>query len=258
MISLQFLNYETLSMAKQTNRRKFINRAILTSAAAITPKLSFGQERFRRQELKTAGYEYDRCKAIADGSLGVKDYTVTFHPKNIYEMNDLAFGKHPVYQITEIGLIPFINKYINEGFRGYTLIPVFISRSFRHRNIFVHADSGINTPEDLKGKRVGTPGYGMSSNTWIRGMLLDEYGVKADDFTWIETTKSSDVGKISGAGTNAFTDKGNLFPFRLNKDQQMWMNLIYYCKENVMRSSRRSTLKLMSKVTPRSGGYSLT
>ncbi len=32
----------------------------------------------------------------------------------------------------------------------------------------------------------------MSANTWIRGFLLDEYGVKANEMSWIETTKSSD------------------------------------------------------------------
>jgi 4,5-dihydroxyphthalate decarboxylase len=37
----------------------------------------------------------------------------------------------------------------------------------------------------------------MSASTWIRGMLLDEYGVKANDFQWIETTKSSDAGKLN-------------------------------------------------------------
>jgi 4,5-dihydroxyphthalate decarboxylase len=63
--------------------------------------------------------------------------------------------------------------------------------------VFVHADSGIKKPEDLRGKKIGTPGYGMSANTWIRGFLLDEYGVQADDMQWIETTKSSDGGALN-------------------------------------------------------------
>jgi 4,5-dihydroxyphthalate decarboxylase len=74
---------------------------------------------------------------------------------------------------------------------------VFISRTFRHRNVFVHVDSGIEKPEDLRGKRVGTPGYGMSAPAWIRGFLLDEYGVKANEMKWIETTKSSDGKPLS-------------------------------------------------------------
>jgi len=148
-------------------------------------------------ELKIGGYDYDRVQPIKNGEVTLKDATVSFEKSNIYALNRYAFGPDQKFDITEMGLIPYITKYINEDFREYTLIPVFISKVFRHKNIFVHVDSGIEKPEDLKGKRVGTPGYGMSSHTWIRGLLLDEYGIKADDFSWIESAKSSDGGKIN-------------------------------------------------------------
>jgi 4,5-dihydroxyphthalate decarboxylase len=144
-----------------------------------------------------AGYDYDRVSAIRDGKVSIEGADVNFEVTNIYALNKNAFGPEQKYEVTEIGLIPYISKYINEDFRDYTLLPIFISRTFRHRNIFVHVDSGIEKPEDLVGKRVGTPGYGMSSNTWIRGLLLDEYGVKADDFQWIESTESSDGAKVN-------------------------------------------------------------
>ena len=156
--------------------------------------------------IKVAGYDYDRVRAIMDGQVGIEGADISFHYEDIYAVNDYAFGPNPKYEVSELGLIPYMTKYINQDFRTYTLIPVFISRIFRHRNVFVHADSGITTPQDLRGKRVGTPGYGMSANTWIRGFLLDEYGVKADDMQWIETTKSSDQGKLGDSGWSAFED----------------------------------------------------
>jgi len=148
-------------------------------------------------KIKVAGYPYDRVQAIKDGLVGIDQADVSFHNENIYNLNKLAFGPDKTYEVTELGLIPYVSRYINDGFRGYVLIPVFPSRTFRHRNIYVHVDSGIEKPEDLRGKRVGTPGYGMSASTWIRGLLLDEYGVKANDFQWIETTKSSDSGALN-------------------------------------------------------------
>ncbi|MEH6636377.1 MAG: ABC transporter substrate-binding protein [Halioglobus sp.] len=149
------------------------------------------------RKIKVAGYGYDRIQAIKDGTVGIDQAEVSFQNENIYSLNRQAFGTEATYEITELGLIPYIAKYINEGFRDYVLIPVFISRTFRHRNIYVHVDSGIEKPEDLRGKRVGTPGYGMSASTWIRGFLLDEYGVKADELQWIETVKSSDAGTLN-------------------------------------------------------------
>lgn len=164
--------------------------------------------------LRVAGYDYDRVRAIQDGQAGIEGFDVDFDVNNIYTVNDLAFGDSPKYEVSELGLIPYITKFINEDFRGYTLMPVFISRTFRHRNIYVRTDAGIETPEQLRGKRVGTPGYGMSANTWIRGFLLDEHGVAADDIQWIETTRSSDEGKLSGSGWSAFEDgeRSGFFP----------------------------------------------
>ena len=148
-------------------------------------------------KINVAGYPYDRVQAIKDGLVGIDQADVSFYNENIYSLNAQAFGPRKTYEVTELGLIPYASQYINKEFREYVLIPVFISRTFRHRNIYVHVDSGIERPEDLRGKRVGTPGYGMSATTWIRGMLLDQYGVKANEMNWIETTKSSDAGKLN-------------------------------------------------------------
>ena len=168
-------------------------------------------------QVKVAGYDYDRVKGIMDGRSGIKGANVSFHYEDIYSVNELAFGQEKPYEVSELGLIPYVNKFINNDFRDYTLIPIFISRVFRHRNIFIRSDSGIEKPEDLKGKRVGTPGYGMSANTWIRGLLKDQYGVEANDMLWIETTKSSDAGALSGSGWSAF-GPGGKSPYFLPAD----------------------------------------
>ena len=202
----------------EINRRNLIKTVLAGTAAGA---LNLGDRpasqaaENKNPQIGIAGYAYDRVRAIQDGRLGLDGYDVNFHAEDIYAVNRYIFGPEKKYEVSEIGLIPYLTKYANEDFRAYTLIPVFISRIFRHRNVFVHADSGIKTPQDLRGKRVGTPGYGMSANTWIRGFLLDEYGVKADDFEWIETTKSSDAGKLGGGGWDSFKKDGssrNFYP----------------------------------------------
>jgi 4,5-dihydroxyphthalate decarboxylase len=179
------------------NRRETLKFSGAAALSLLATKSGSALAEATKETIKVAGYAYDRVQAIKDGLVGIDQADVSFHNENIYSLNAQAFGPDKTYEVTELGLIPYASKYINEGFRDYVLIPVFISRTFRHRNIYVHVDSGIEKPEDLRGKRVGTPGYGMSASTWIRGMLLDEYGVKANDLQWIETTKSSDAGKLN-------------------------------------------------------------
>lgn len=193
------------------SRRSFLKT---TAVAASVGSLAAGGVVARANEsdpkINVAGYDYDRVKGIMDGRSGIDGAEVRFNYEDIYSVNRLAFGPDKTYEVSELGLIPYVNKFINEDFRDYTLIPIFISRVFRHRNVFVHVDSGIERPEDLKGKRVGTPGYGMSAMTWIRGFLKDEYGVEAADMHWIETTKSSDAGELQGSGWNSFRPDGTL------------------------------------------------
>jgi len=87
--------------------------------------------------------------------------------------------------VTEVGLHPFMLAYANDGFRDYTLLPIFPLRTFRHKSIFIRTDRGIERPEDLRGKKIATPGYSSTSLTWIRGILQDEYGVTPEDVQWI-------------------------------------------------------------------------
>ena len=182
-------------MRKCKNKRSCTMKALRT-ICALSVFLGVVGEAIAAEKLQlsVAGYDYDRVLAIMNGQVGIEGVETDFNVVDIYGVSKSAFGPEKKYDITELGLVPFIERYINNDFRDYTLIPVFISRTFRHRNIFVHADSGIEIAEDLRGKRVGTPGYGMSSHVWIRGLLLDEYGINADDMQWIETTKSSDGG----------------------------------------------------------------
>jgi len=203
-------------MKYKSGRRRFLKTTAAGAAVGALATMGSGINvvtAAEKNRIKVAGYDYDRVRGIMDGQVGIDGADVSFHYEDIYAVNDYAFGSNPKYEVSELGLIPYVNKYINEDFRDYTLIPVFISRVFRHRNVFIHADSGIKTPQDLRGKRVGTPGYGMSANTWIRGFLLDEYGVAADDFQWIETTKSSDAGKLGGSGWDTFNDDGSFRNF---------------------------------------------
>jgi 4,5-dihydroxyphthalate decarboxylase len=63
---------------------------------------------------------------------------------------------------------------------AFIAIPVFPSRLMRHSCIFINKNSGIDSPKDLVGKRVGTPEWQMTATVWERGLLQDDYGVPID------------------------------------------------------------------------------
>ncbi len=63
-------------------------------------------------------------------------------------------------------------------------IPVFLHRMFRHQYIFCNTGSNIARPEDLSGKRIAFPRIIQAASVWIRGHLVDDYGVSAKDSQW--------------------------------------------------------------------------
>ena len=65
-------------------------------------------------------------------------------------------------------------------------IPVFPSRVFRHSAIYIRRDSGIRTPKDLEGRRVGIPEWAQTAGIYARGLLQHEYGVDLASIAWFQ------------------------------------------------------------------------
>jgi len=192
---------------KGVSRRSFIKSAAAGGAALIgssTTILSTTQAdqkaspTLSKPRIELAGYDYDRVRALLDARVQIEGCDTQFEISSIGEMNTHVFSGPQTRELTEIGLHPFMLAYANDGFRDYTLIPVFPLRLFRHKSIFIRNDRGINKPEDLRGKRIATPGYSSTSLTWIRGIVQHEYGVTPDDIQWVIASKDSSS-KASGS-----------------------------------------------------------
>jgi len=189
----------------QSTRREFIKTSTLAGAALAgfgASKTLAGNEDETGPASSTtlpvtlAGYDYDRVKALNHGKVEVEGVELHYEPSNIYALNRNAMGGAQKWDVQEIGLHPYMLAYANETFRDYTLIPVFPLRTFRHKSMFIRTDRGIEKPQDLRGKRIATPGYSQSSLTWIRGILKDEYQVLPEEMLWV-ISESSDKGKSS-------------------------------------------------------------
>lgn len=71
----------------------------------------------------------------------------------------------------------------------YRMLPVFHNRNFSYTRIVIPKNGKIrqNHPEDMKGKRFAVMDYQQTAALWIRGVLLHEWGVKAEDVVWYQT-----------------------------------------------------------------------
>jgi 4,5-dihydroxyphthalate decarboxylase len=131
-----------------------------------------------------AGGDYDRTRALLDGTIRPEGIDLTYVPLVPEEIfwRMLQYQDFDASELTMSGYITLVAQ----GNSPFVAIPAFLSRTFRHGCIFINNEAGVHAPADLRGKRIGVPDYHMTAALWIRGMLEHEYGVRAAEVEWMQ------------------------------------------------------------------------
>lgn len=125
--------------------------------------------------LTLACWNYDRTAALTDGRVSPDGIDLNYIALDVEE-TFFRMLRHREFDAAEMSLSSYCVG-LGRGGTDFVALPVFPSRFFRHSCIFVSARSGITTPADLVGKRIGVPEYQMTAPVWIRGILQDEFGI---------------------------------------------------------------------------------
>lgn len=95
------------------------------------------------------------------------------------------FIRYREWDVSEISLAKYC-ALVSRGDDSLVGIPVFPSRMFRHSSMYVRRDSGIRSPADLSGRRVGVPEWAQTAAVYSRGLLSHGYGVALDSVEWFQ------------------------------------------------------------------------
>jgi 4,5-dihydroxyphthalate decarboxylase len=130
-------------------------------------------------KLNIASGNYDRVQPLIDGSVraeGVELAYQTLFPGELFR----RMIRDGEFDGGELGLTYYL-RTLELDPPPFIAIPVFPQRIFRHAALFVNADSGIESPAQLAGKRLGeTFVFGTDAGTWVKGALRDDYGVRLE------------------------------------------------------------------------------
>jgi 4,5-dihydroxyphthalate decarboxylase len=127
---------------------------------------------------------YDRAQALIEGSVRARDIdlAITVNADDVDRQQRAARGEFDVCEFftgTYIADLPFRKL-------GFTAIPIYVKRMFRHSYVYINRRSGIRTPADLNGKRIGVQTWITSAALWAKGILEDDYGVDLESITWVQ------------------------------------------------------------------------
>jgi 4,5-dihydroxyphthalate decarboxylase len=124
----------------------------------------------------------DRTRPLIDGRVRIDGYATEILALDHEDMFVRALTKAE-FDAVELSYCRYTID-VAKGVSAYTALPVFPSRMFRHSAIYIRNDRGIASPADLRGKVFGVRNYANTASLVARGMLEDEYGVKAHEMIW--------------------------------------------------------------------------
>jgi len=141
-------------------------------------------------QLSFASGLYDRMQPLYTGEVKAKGIDLRFErieaPREIFD----RMASENAFDLCEMSCSEFISRVV-AGDKTFVALPVFPSRSFRHSFIAINKESGIKTPQDLEGKRIGVPLYTMTAAVWIRGHLIHDFNVDLSKVTWFQGSINS-------------------------------------------------------------------
>jgi 4,5-dihydroxyphthalate decarboxylase len=133
--------------------------------------------------LKTAIATYPHTKGLKDGTVLVPG--IEFEHVEVSPIIG-AFRRMCrtlEFDVCEMAITTYLTAKAYD--KPFTALPVFVVRQFHHSTIVCNTKSGVKSPKDLEGKKVGVRAYTVTTGVWARGILATEYGVDLDKITWV-------------------------------------------------------------------------
>jgi 4,5-dihydroxyphthalate decarboxylase len=97
------------------------------------------------------------------------------------------------FDVAELAIVTYLTAKAHH--KPLVLLPVVLRGKFQHESIVCRAAESTLTPQDLVGRRVGIRSYSVTTVTWVRGILQNDYGIDLDSIKWV-TFEDAHVAEI--------------------------------------------------------------
>jgi 4,5-dihydroxyphthalate decarboxylase len=138
----------------------------------------------RAPVLKIVSRTQGNNSALKQGVVSAEGFELAFEEVPVLVHAFRRMVRELEFDVCEMALTTYLCAR-EHGVR-FTAIPVFLVRAFHHGAIRHHVGSGLKSPAELQGKRVGVNrGYTVTTGVWARSVMQDEYGVDLGQVTWV-------------------------------------------------------------------------
>ncbi len=86
------------------------------------------------------------------------------------------------FDVAELAISTYLTAKAHD--KPLALLPVVVRGKFQHESIVCSVARPL-APSDLAGRRVGIRSHSVTTVTWVRGILQNDYGVDLDRVKWV-------------------------------------------------------------------------
>ena len=134
-------------------------------------------------KLQTMVGNYPNTAALKNGTLKSDLVDFDFAEVKVANNHFKQIVREAKYDLGELAIATYLQAKSYD--KPYVLLPAVLVSRGQHHTIAYNAERGPLSPSDLAGKRVGLRAYTVTTATWVRGILADEYGVDLNKVEWI-------------------------------------------------------------------------
>ncbi len=87
------------------------------------------------------------------------------------------------YDVAELAIVTYLQA-LSYG-KPVLLLPTVVMAFPSHPCLAYNSAHGVLRPSDLSGKRIGIRAHSVTTVTWVRGILQNDYGVDLDRIQWV-------------------------------------------------------------------------
>ena len=136
-----------------------------------------------KQTLTVAIGDYPHTRALKSGAVASPLFGLEFPEiKPVINRAFAPMARERRFDVSEMAIATVLQA-IAFGVE-IALLPVATASRFQEAALFVRADSALQSPGELKGRRVGVRAYSQTTGLWLRGILQESFGLAPEDMRW--------------------------------------------------------------------------
>jgi 4,5-dihydroxyphthalate decarboxylase len=127
--------------------------------------------------------DYPLTQALKKGELKANSVDLEFADVKTVSTAFKRVVRDLEFDCSELAIVTFLMAKAHG--KPLSLLPAVVMARFQHAHIVYNMERGPLSPADLAGRRVGTRSYTVTTSTWLRSILADDYGVDLNRVKWV-------------------------------------------------------------------------